>query len=76
MLEILKPFLNVIMKWCAIIGSILLVLFKVRLDGENKIKQQDAANIINGMEIRDKIEDVVNNSNDNSYKRMYKKWLK
>lgn len=74
MIELLKPFWMGVIKWGAIVGGILLVLFKVRQSGKDAVQNENIKETLEGVKVRDKIKDNIVTADDVERKRLRKKW--
>ncbi len=75
-LSLLKPFWLQIVKYGAIIGGVLLVLFKARQSGKEVQQRKQAIETLRGVKVRDKIQDKVNFASDADIDRMYQQQIK
>lgn len=66
-----KPIYLIIGKWLGIIGAVLLVLFRVRQSGKDAERHKVMRDTLEGVRIRDKIENDVATSDTHSLR---KKW--
>lgn len=76
MLQLLKPFWLVIMKYGAIVGGAFLFWLQARKSGEATIKQQNVENTLKAVEANNEIKDNVSNLNDSKYNSLLKKWTR
>jgi hypothetical protein len=74
MFQFLKPFLSAILKWGSIVGASLLILLKTRESGEKAIENKEAAEVLKGVQIHDKIENDIADSNNVELERLRKKF--
>ena len=74
MAELLKPFWLGIVKWGAIMGSVLLVIFKIRQSGKDAVRNETMVETLRGVRERDKIKDNIAKSDNANRKRLREKW--
>ena len=75
MLNLLKPFWLSIVKYAAIVGGILLVVFKIRQSGRDAERAENIEKVVENVQIRHDVERSVN-SFDNASGRLRKKWTR
>ncbi len=76
MLEFLKPFWSIIVKWGAIISGVLFVLLKVRQSGTEAEQRKEAMETLAGVKIRDKIENDIANLSDAKLAKLHTLWTR
>lgn len=76
MLELLKPFYGVILKYSAISLGILLVLFKVHQSGIETVERKDAMQTLKALQEREKIKNNLNNCTNDKLNELYDKIVK
>ncbi len=76
MYELLRPIWITLVKWGAIVGGILLILFKVRQSGKDIVRNENIKETLDGVEARDKVEDHIVASSDLERRRLRKKWTR
>jgi len=76
MIAILKLYQAHIIKWGAIIGGILLVLFRVRQSGKESVIRTQDKETIKELQTSAKIDNRIDSLTNPEYKRLYKKWSK
>ncbi len=75
-IELLRPIWVIFLKWGAIIGGILFVLFKARQSGKESVKNESIKATIEGVKVRDEIETDMSGLNADDIKRLHDKWIK
>lgn len=75
-MELIKPFWVAIVKYSVIIGSILLILLRVKKSGKDLKEYQDANTTLEAMRERDKIAGEVSNYSDDKLNSVYEKYIK
>jgi hypothetical protein len=76
MIALLKLYQAHIIKWGAIIGGILLVLFRVRQSGKESVIRTQDKETIKELQTSAKIDNRIDSLTNPEYKRLYKKWSK
>lgn len=73
-LKILRPFCTAIIQWAGIAIAAILLLFKVRQDGKNAVKNESLAVTLKGVKARDRIENNNLIASDDKLDKLRKKW--
>lgn len=74
MMDILKPFFSVILKWGGIASGMLLIIFKIRQSGTQAEQRKEAMDTLAEVRTRDKIANDIANSSDSKLNKLYQKW--
>lgn len=73
-IQLLKPFLIIIVQWLGIAFAALFVLFKVRQSGKDSVKNESIKATLEGVKIRDKIENTNLIASDDKLDKLRRKW--
>lgn len=74
MLEFLKPFWIAIAKWIVLAAGAVAFILKMRQDGKDSQKAEDVEQTLKGVQIRDTVEQNINNASTAERQRLREKW--